>query len=92
MTTEATRVADGAKPSKALQVALWVVQTLLAVVFTCTGFWKLLTPVPKLAAMIPWAGQVPEAFMQATDVIDLCGGVGILRPARRVSMARAERT
>lgn len=38
------------------------------------------TPVPKLAAMIPWAGQVPVAFLYATAVADLCGGLGVLLP------------
>jgi len=69
------------RPSKALHVSLWVVQALLGVVFTGTGLWKLLTPLPKLAAMIPWAGQVSEAFLYATAVFDLCGGLGIILPS-----------
>lgn len=35
----------------------------------------------RLAEMIPWAGQVPAAFMYATALIDLCGGLGVLLPA-----------
>jgi hypothetical protein len=31
--------------------------------------------------MIPWAGQVPPAFMYATGLIDLAGGLGVLLPA-----------
>ena len=52
--------------STTLHLSLWAVQALLGVLFIATGVWKLLTPVPKLAAMIPWAGQVPEGFLQAT--------------------------
>ncbi|RKH20361.1 DoxX family protein [Corallococcus sp. CA047B] len=74
-------IAGSATPSKALPVSLWVVQALLGLLFVGTGFWKLLTPVSQLAAMIPWAGQVPEAFLQATAVIDLCGGLGIVLPS-----------
>ncbi|MCY1046070.1 DoxX family protein [Corallococcus sp. bb12-1] len=74
-------IASSATPSKALPVSLWVVQALLGLVFVGTGFWKLMTPAPQLAAMIPWAGQVPEAFLQATAVIDLCGGLGIVLPS-----------
>ncbi|APR78813.1 putative integral membrane protein [Minicystis rosea] len=70
-----------APPSKALSIGLWVAQALLGILFIGTAFWKLLTPIPKLAAMIPWAGQVPEAFLQATAVIDLCGGIGIVLPS-----------
>ncbi len=81
MTREPSPPASGARPSKTLVVGLWVVQALLAVVFVGTGFWKLLTPVPKLAAMIPWAGQVSEGFLHFTGVVDLLGGLGLLLPA-----------
>jgi uncharacterized membrane protein len=67
--------------TQALSSGLWIVQVLLFITFTGGGLWKLLTPIPKLAAMIPWAGQVPAGFMYATGLIDLCGGVGILLPA-----------
>jgi hypothetical protein len=65
---------------------LWIVQAVLSLIFIGTGLWKLLTPVPRLAAMIPWAGQVSEAFLHATAVIDLCGGVGVLLPALTVAL------
>jgi len=62
-------------------VGLWVVQGLIAITFIGAGLWKLLTPVSKLAEAIPWAGQVSSAFLQATAVIDLLGGIGIVLPA-----------
>jgi hypothetical protein len=74
------QVNAGGAPSKALRISLWGVQGLLFILFTGAGLWKLFTPIPALAAMIPWAGQVPEAFLKATGVIDLCGGLGILLP------------
>lgn len=74
-------IGGSARPSHALSVGLWGVQVLLGLVFIGTGLWKLLTPVPALAAMIPWAGQVPEAFLYATGGVDLCGGIGIVLPA-----------
>jgi uncharacterized membrane protein YphA (DoxX/SURF4 family) len=70
-----------AKPSATLNISLWIVQALLGVLFIATGLWKLLTPVAELAAMIPWAGQVPEGFLQAIAVIDLLGGLGLLLPS-----------
>ncbi len=69
------------RPSKALHISLWAVQWLLAVLFVGGGLWKLLTPIPQLAAMIPWAGQVPPAFLQLTALVDLCGGLGLVLPA-----------
>ncbi|RYZ40893.1 MAG: DoxX family protein [Myxococcaceae bacterium] len=73
--------AIAATRSKALHVSLWVVQALLGLLFVGTAFWKLLTPLPQLAAMIPWAGQMPLSFLQATAVVDLCGGLGIVLPS-----------
>jgi hypothetical protein len=67
--------------SRPLSIGLWIVQGLLFVLFAGTGLWKLLTPIPKLAAVFPWMGQVPASFLRATALIDLLGGVGILVPA-----------
>jgi uncharacterized membrane protein YphA (DoxX/SURF4 family) len=67
-------------PSKALNLGLWIVQVLLALTFAGGGLWKLFTPLPTIAAMIPWAGQVPPAFFYATAIFDLLGGVGVLLP------------
>lgn len=66
--------------SKTLNLALWVVQVLLAITFVGTGLWKLLTPVSDLAAKMPWMGEVSPAFLQTTAVLDLLGGVGVLVP------------
>ncbi|HEY3496678.1 MAG TPA: DoxX family protein [Polyangiaceae bacterium] len=65
----------------ALNVGLWVIQGLLFLVFTGTAVWKVVTPLPELAAMIPWAGQVPVAFFYFTAAADLAGGLGILLPS-----------
>lgn len=79
--TSAPPPPPGAPPSRALHVGLWVVQALLGVTFVGTAIWKLLTPLPALAALIPWAGQVPLAFLRATALIDLAGGLGVVLPA-----------
>lgn len=68
-------------PPKGLDTGLWIVQSLLALVFVGTGVWKLATPLPTLAAMIPWAGQVPPALVYSTAAFDLLGGVGVLLPS-----------
>ncbi|MFT3835774.1 MAG: DoxX family protein [Myxococcaceae bacterium] len=69
------------KPSKGLNLALWVVQVLLTLNFAGGGLWKLLTPVPELASKMPWMGQVSPAFLQMTAVFDLLGGLGVLLPS-----------
>jgi hypothetical protein len=67
--------------SRPLRIGLWAVQILLFLVFAGTGVWKLLTPIPQIAAIFPWAGEVPAPFLYATAVLDLLGGLGILLPA-----------
>jgi hypothetical protein len=69
------------QPSKALSASLWIVQGLLAVTFVGTGIWKVLTPIPQLAAMIPWAQQVSPALLYTTALFDTLGGLGVLLPS-----------
>ena len=76
-----TTSASSAAANRGWNIALWSVQALLALLFVGTGLWKLLTPLPQLAAKIPWAGQVSPTFLYAIAAIDLAGGVGIIVPA-----------
>lgn len=71
----------GTPPAKGLPFALWVVQALLALTFAGTAIWKVATPIPALAAMIPWAGQVSPGFLYMTAFFDFLGGVGVLLPS-----------
>ncbi len=68
-------------PSKGLSITLWIVQGVLALLFAGTGLWKLVTPIPELAAMMPWMGQVSPGFFYTTAVFDTLGGVGVLLPS-----------
>jgi hypothetical protein len=63
-----------------MRVSLWIVQGLLFLTFAGGGVWKLLTPIPELAAKMPWMGEVSPAFLYFTAVADLAGGLGILLP------------
>ena len=66
--------------SKTLNVTLWIVQVVLAVLYVGTGIFKLVKPVADIAAMWPWAGERP-GLLRFTGVIDLLGGIGIVVPA-----------
>lgn len=74
-------MANGQKSSTALHIALWVVQVLLAASLVWSFWTKLFQPIDKLAAMWPWAGQVPAAFVKFTGIVDLLGAVGLVLPA-----------
>jgi DoxX-like family len=77
-----------ARPATALRIGLWIAQVLLFVAFGGAGLVKLLTPIPQLAAMMPWAGDHSEAFVRMIGLIDLAGGLGILLPALTRIMPR----
>jgi hypothetical protein len=66
---------------KGLDIGLWIVQGLLALTFVGTGIWKVVTPIPELAAKMPWMGQVSPTFLYLTALFDTLGGLGLLLPA-----------
>jgi hypothetical protein len=69
------------KPSKLLNAALWVAQALVFVGFVIVGWMKLFKPIPELAALWAWTGQLPVAVVRGLGVIDIAGGIGIFLPA-----------
>jgi hypothetical protein len=68
-------------PSRGLHLGLWIAQALLALTFVGTGLWKLLTPIPELAAKIPWAAEVSPTFLYTVAAFNLLGGVGVILPS-----------
>nr|WP_306234967.1 DoxX family protein [Bradyrhizobium sp. Bra64] len=80
-TNVSTTAFETASPDRTLRIGLWSAQGLIFLVFTSAGLVKLLTPIPELAAMMPWAGQYSETFVRCIGLIDLAGGIGILLPA-----------
>jgi hypothetical protein len=68
-------------PSRALLVSLWLVQALLAACLIWAASMKLFQSPGKLAAMWPWTGQVPQALVKGTGIIDFAGGLGIILPS-----------
>jgi hypothetical protein len=80
MSTTTTTLAP-APSGRALRAGLWAAQILIFLAFGSAGLVKLLTPIPQLAAMMPWAGQYSEGFVRFVGLVDLAGGVGILLPA-----------
>lgn len=69
------------KSSKAIHIILWVAQVALAVSLVWAAAMKLFQPIDKLAAMWPWAGQVPVALVKFTGIIDLLGAIGLILPS-----------
>lgn len=70
-----------AAPKRFLNIALWLAQVLIALGFCWGGWMKLTTPIPELALMWPWTGDLPAAAVMLLGVIDIAGGLGVLLPA-----------
>ena len=66
---------------KNANIALWVAQILLALVFGMAGIAKSTMPVPELAAMMTWPGIVPEWLVRFIGISELAGAIGIILPA-----------
>jgi uncharacterized membrane protein YphA (DoxX/SURF4 family) len=64
-----------------MNVALWIVQVLLAVAFTASGAMKILRPKPKLVEMgMGWAQSYPDAGVKAIGVAEVLGAIGLILP------------
>lgn len=81
MSAKVEAASAGVAPSRALNVCLWTAQVIVAAMFCLSGFYKLFTPIPILAGMMPWTGQLPEGFVRFIGVVDSAGGLGVLLPA-----------
>jgi hypothetical protein len=64
-----------------LNAALWVAQAFVFAGFVTIGWMKLFKPIPELAGMWTWTGQLPTAAVRGLGVIDIAGGAGIFLPA-----------
>src|SRR5215471_11180050 len=71
----------GKGKSRALGVALWVVQALLALAFGMGGFMKLTTPLDVLAQKMAWVGSVPGPLVRFIGASELAGALGLLLPS-----------
>jgi hypothetical protein len=59
-----------------MNVALWIVQVLLAALFVFAGGMKLVMPMDKLTGPI----NFPEWFLRFIGVAELLGGLGLVLP------------
>lgn len=67
--------------SKALHIALWLVQLLLGVAFAMAGVMKVSKPIPELTQVMGWPGVMPEPLVRFIGAAELAGGVGLVLPA-----------
>jgi uncharacterized membrane protein YphA (DoxX/SURF4 family) len=59
-----------------MNVALWIAQALLAVIFLFAGGMKLVMPVEELTAQMP----MPGLLVRVIGVVEVLGGLGVILP------------
>src|SRR5215204_3826601 len=67
--------------SRALHVALWIVQLLLFVFFLMAGINHGLKPIAEAAKLAPWITDVPVGLARFIGIAEITGAIGVLLPA-----------
>jgi uncharacterized membrane protein YphA (DoxX/SURF4 family) len=62
--------------SPLLNVALWIVQVLLAALFLFAGSMKLILPIAEMTKQTP----LPGLFLRFLGVVEVLGGLGLILP------------
>jgi uncharacterized membrane protein YphA (DoxX/SURF4 family) len=61
-----------------MNVALWIIQALLALLFLFTGVMKLVMPVEEIIKQMPL--PLPGWFILFIGVVEVLGGIGVILP------------
>ena len=64
-----------------MNVILWILQILLAILFVIAGVPKLILPASMLQPQSPGAIEFPILFLRFIGVCELLGGLGLVLPA-----------
>ncbi len=67
--------------NKKWNVGLWVLQSLLAVLFLMAGSSKIMTPIPDLATQMSWVNHYSEFMVRFIGAAEVAGGIGMILPA-----------
>jgi putative oxidoreductase len=64
-----------------MNIVLWVVQVVLALVFLGSGVTKVIQSPEKLAPRMHWVPHFPVAFVRFIGVSEALAGIGLILPA-----------
>jgi uncharacterized membrane protein YphA (DoxX/SURF4 family) len=64
-----------------MDIAIWVLQILLALTFLAAGMTKLSQPRQKLATSMGWVEDFSDPGVRAIGALEVLGGLGLLVPA-----------
>ena len=61
-----------------MNIALWIIQVLLALLFLFAGAMKLIMPIEEMTKQMPVA--IPGIFLHFIGVCEVLGGLGLILP------------
>lgn len=64
-----------------MNIAIWIVQALLALAFIMSGLSKLFRPYDKLAAQMGYVNDFSPAAVRAIGTIEVLSAIGVVLPA-----------
>ncbi|MDG4810217.1 DoxX family protein [Micromonospora sp. WMMD1120] len=63
-----------------MNLVLWIIQILLAVIFAGAGLAKLTQPKEKLRDRMKWVDPVPLSQVKALGAVEVLGAIGLVLP------------
>lgn len=64
-----------------MNIALWIVQILLALAFLMAGFMKVSQPIEKLQKRMNWTKHVSPGTVRLVGILEVLGALGLILPA-----------
>ncbi len=64
-----------------MNITLWIIQALLALVFLMAGFMKTFRPLDALAQRMSWVSKVPSPLVRLLGISEWLGAIGLILPA-----------
>lgn len=64
-----------------MNIALWIVQILLALIFLMAGAMKLMVPKEKAAERMPFVEDTSQGTLRIIGVLEVLGALGVVLPA-----------
>lgn len=64
-----------------MNIALWIVQIVLAIAFGFAGYMKLSFPIEQLAVQMIWSADLPEKLVRFIGGCELSASIGLIIPS-----------
>src|SRR4051812_48172568 len=68
------------RKDRVMNIALWIVQALLALAFGMAGLMKLTQPKQKLAGQMAWVEDFAPNTVKLIGTLELLGAIGLILP------------